>query len=45
MLAPAQDFGISWTNLTENSQGRVASFVDYDWGMLLIYFPCCACLA
>ena len=30
-----QDFGNSWTNLTENSEGRVASFVDFDWGVLL----------
>ena len=30
-----QDFGKSWTNLTENSEGRIASFVDFDWGALL----------
>ena len=30
-----QDFGNTWKNLTDNSQGRVASFVDFDWGVLL----------
>lgn len=30
-----QDFGNTWTNLTENSDGRIASFVDFDWGVLL----------
>ena len=35
LASDAQDFGITWTNLTENSAGRVASFVDYDWGMPL----------
>ena len=30
-----QDFGKTWTNLTDNSGGRVASFVDFDWGALL----------
>ena len=28
----AQDFGKSWQNLTQNSQGRIAAFVDFDWG-------------
>ena len=27
-----QDFGASWTNLTANSNGRISSFRDYDWG-------------
>lgn len=30
-----QDFGNTWKNLTENSGGRIASFVDYDWGAYL----------
>ena len=31
-LSRLQDFGITWANLTANSAGRIASFVDYDWG-------------
>ena len=27
-----QDFGRTWANLTVNSQGRIAAFVDFDWG-------------
>ncbi|GBG73819.1 hypothetical protein CBR_g17157 [Chara braunii] len=27
-----QDFGRTWRNLTEESQGRILSFVDFDWG-------------
>lgn len=27
-----QDFGRNWQNLTDNSQGRIAAFVDFDWG-------------
>lgn len=27
-----QDFATSWTNLTEQSQGRISSFRDFDWG-------------
>lgn len=27
-----QDFGSSWTNLTEQSAGRITSFRDFDWG-------------
>ena len=27
-----QDFGKQWSNLTANSQGRIAAFVDFDWG-------------
>jgi hypothetical protein len=27
-----QDFGKSWTNLTQNSGGAIASFWDFDWG-------------
>lgn len=34
-VSSTQDFGNSWTNLTQNSEGRVASFVDFDWGVLL----------
>lgn len=33
-----QDFGNKWTNLTENSEGRVASFVDFGWGASLEQF-------
>ncbi|KAK9806438.1 hypothetical protein WJX73_007437 [Symbiochloris irregularis] len=31
-LFVSQDFGRSWSNLTDNSQGRIAAFVDFDWG-------------
>ena len=34
-IPSTQDFGNAWTNLTQNSEGRVASFVDFDWGVLL----------
>ena len=27
-----QDFAKSWQNLTQNSKGHIASFVDFDWG-------------
>lgn len=27
--------GTSWTNLTANSNGRVSSFRDFDWGAKL----------
>ena len=27
-----QDFGGSWQNLTANSKGKIASFMDFDWG-------------
>lgn len=30
-----QDFGNTWANVTENSNGRIASFVDFDWGVNL----------
>lgn len=31
-LFVTQDFGRNWQNLTDNSQGRIAAFVDFDWG-------------
>ena len=30
--AALQDFGKGWLNLTENSNGAIASFWDFDWG-------------
>ncbi|KAK9828958.1 hypothetical protein WJX72_003046 [[Myrmecia] bisecta] len=30
-LFVSQDFGHSWSNLTENSGGAIASFWDFDW--------------
>jgi hypothetical protein len=30
-----QDFGATWLNLTANSNGRIASFRDFDWGAQL----------
>jgi hypothetical protein len=33
--AVAQDFAVTWTNLTEQSNGRISSFRDYDWGAKL----------
>ena len=30
-----QDFGQTWENLTENSAGKIASFVDFEWGAML----------
>ena len=30
-----QTFGHSWTNLTQNSGGAIASFWDFDWGASL----------
>lgn len=32
MCVHLQDFGRTWANLTANSQGRIAAFVDFDWG-------------
>ncbi len=26
---------MTWTNLTENSKGKIAAFVDFDWGLSL----------
>ncbi|BDA42979.1 Vacuolar protein sorting/targeting protein 10 [Coccomyxa sp. Obi] len=31
----SQTFGHSWTNLTQNSGGAIASFWDFDWGASL----------
>eukprot|EP00899_Mesostigma_viride_P014066 jgi/Mesvir1/22660/Mv14094-RA.1 len=28
----SDDFGVSWTNMTANAQGRILNFVDFDWG-------------
>lgn len=51
-----QNFGHSWTNLTENSGGAIASFWDFDWGASLhhgekrafpdetIFATVCSCL-
>ena len=25
---------MKWTNLTENADGRIAAFVDFDWGVV-----------
>lgn len=33
-----QDFGASWTNLTANSNGRISSFRDFDWGCKMDMF-------
>jgi hypothetical protein len=30
-LMYSADFGVSWTNLTVVSDGRIAGFVDFDW--------------
>ena len=32
-----QDFGASWSNLTEKAGGKVAAFWDFDWGASLIH--------
>ncbi|KAL4423249.1 hypothetical protein ABPG77_000041 [Micractinium sp. CCAP 211/92] len=34
----SQDFAATWTNLTANSEGRVASFRDFDWGCKMDMF-------
>ena len=33
-----QDYGRTWANLTDSSQGRIAAFVDFDWGSELYRF-------
>ena len=33
----AQNFGSSWTNLTEKAKGKVAAFWDFDWGASLTH--------
>lgn len=30
-LVVSDDFGKSWTDLVENSKGKIASFVDFEW--------------
>eukprot|EP00887_Chlorella_sp_A99_P000674 scaffold5.g674.t1 len=37
-LFVSKDFGSSWSNLTDASKGRVASFRDFDWGAQLDKF-------
>ena len=32
-----QDFGASWSNLTEKAGGQVAAFWDFDWGASLMH--------
>ena len=32
-----QDFGSSWSNLTEKAGGKVAAFWDFDWGAALTH--------
>lgn len=32
-----QNFGQSWTNLTEKAGGKVAAFWDFDWGASLTH--------
>ncbi len=27
--------GLTWTNLTDNANGKIAGFVDFDWGATL----------
>ncbi|GAB4816671.1 hypothetical protein N2152v2_003717 [Parachlorella kessleri] len=34
----SKDFAVSWTNLTEQSGGRISSFRDYDWGAKMAMF-------
>lgn len=34
-LFVSQDFGRTWANLTANSKGAIAAFVDFDWGAAL----------
>ncbi|KAL3138147.1 hypothetical protein ABBQ38_005375 [Trebouxia sp. C0009 RCD-2024] len=36
-LFVSQDFGSSWTNLTEKALGKVAAFWDFDWGASLTH--------
>lgn len=31
-LLASGDFGKSWTDMMANSRGKIASFMDYDWG-------------
>lgn len=33
----SQDFGSSWTNLTQKAGGKVAAFWDFDWGASLTH--------